>query len=275
MYDQFENKVRTATPESLKASQKFYVDMFVSKKIKKVLDIGSGNGVFLDLLKEAGIEAWGIEKDKNLVHASQKRGHQIIYGDAIKILRGDIGTFEGIFASHLIEHLEPTKLFQLLRLIHQKLTPGGVFISETPNCRSIMQHLRYFYCDYTHVRFYPLELLQFFLEQVGFKMIKCGFRPDSVYIDPDKLGLKDFKIPPVSKLGMSQKEARQYSQGLPLFKRYSFLLKWKIKKYIKNKMKLSQIEEIIDTKLNSIIWVSNFVMNNMIAPNDIYVIGEK
>lgn len=274
MYYEFESKVRTATPESLKASQKFYVDIFSSRGIKKVLDVGSGNGVFLDLLKESGIEALGIERDKKLVQESQKRGHETIQGDVLKILMRDIGPFEGVFASHLIEHFEPLKLIELFKLIHKNLVPDGVFIAETPNCRSIMQHLRFFYCDYTHVRFYPVELLNFFLEHVGFKKIESGFRPDSVYLDPEKLGLKNYKIPYVTGLGLSKREAEKYSESLSLIKRYVFLLKWKIKNYIKEKTRLSRIEEIINA-LNSTIWVSNFVINNMIAPNDIYIIGEK
>ena len=197
MYKHFEERVRTATPESLRASQKFFVDIFVSHGARRVLDLGSGNGIFLDLAKEAGIEGVGIESDEPSVADSAKRGHTVMHGDVLEILKSDIGVFDGIFASHLIEHFDPKRAFELVSLAYKTLASGGIFVVVTPNVKSIIQHLRYFYCDYTHVRFYPEELLTFFFEEAGFRNVTGSFRPDSVYFELGKLGLMGGKIPSV------------------------------------------------------------------------------
>ncbi|GEM_PF-3225839 len=274
MYKEFEEKVRTATPESLRASQKFFVDIFSSRGVKSVLDLGSGNGIFLDLLREAGIEAVGIEVDERLALESQKRGHNVLRGDVVDLLNKGVGSFDGVFASHLIEHFEPSKAFELLRLIHGSLNEGGVLLAVTPNPRSIMQHLRYFYCDYTHVRFYPSELLEFFLGQTGFKDIESGFRPDSAYIDPLKLGLSKGKIAGVKNIRRAREKSRESTCGeIPRW-RLDKLLKRKIKHYLQDRLEITKTVEIVD-QLNKTIWVSNFVIKNMMSPNDIFVIGVK
>jgi len=52
------------TPESVTRIQGPYVRLFTEVGARKVLDLGSGRGLFLELLKEAGIEAHGVDSDE-------------------------------------------------------------------------------------------------------------------------------------------------------------------------------------------------------------------
>ena len=52
------------------------------------------------------------------------------------------------------------------------------------------------------------------------------------------------------------------------------MLKRKIKHYLQDKLEVTKTVEIVD-QLNKTIWVSNFVINNMMSPNDIFVVGVK
>jgi SAM-dependent methyltransferase len=274
MYKDFEERVRTMTPQALRTSQRFFVELFRRTGVRKVLDLGIGKGVFLDLLRESNCQGVGIELDEALAREAREKGHEVIVGDVIDVLGQDIGSFDGVFASHLIEHFAPKDAFKLLTLIRNRLTEQGVLIIVTPNSRSIIQHLKYFYCDYTHVRFYPPELLRFFLEQVGFSNIEVGFRPDSALFRPEKLGLTEGKILPVSKKGISPPPTRSELLTIPLLKRPFILIGKKARYSLQKILGINRLNEAID-QLNKSIWVSNFVLGNMLEPGDIYIIGKK
>ena len=56
---------------------KFLFDFGYTKKNQKVLDIGSNDGLFLDILKKKGIKTYGIDPAVDVVKIS-KKGHQVI-----------------------------------------------------------------------------------------------------------------------------------------------------------------------------------------------------
>ena len=72
-----------------------------------VLDIGCGRGELLLLLREAGVEAAGIEGDPAVAQAARRRGLDVIEGNVDRVLRDLPDASRGaVTAIHLLEHLE-------------------------------------------------------------------------------------------------------------------------------------------------------------------------
>ena len=82
--------------------------------------------------------------------------------------------FDGIFCSHLIEHLDFASARELLNLCYQVLKPKGRIVAITPNPESPKVMGLIFWLDPTHVRPYPEPLLESMLRKSGFKIIDKG-----------------------------------------------------------------------------------------------------
>lgn len=104
------------------------------KNAKKVLDIGCGKGVFLNVLKEAGKETHGLEPDSNAVKILEKNGHQAIQGDIFTAKIAD-NSYDLVTMFQVIEHIDDHE--SLVREVYRILKPGGYFIAETPNLASL------------------------------------------------------------------------------------------------------------------------------------------
>src|SRR6188472_231332 len=112
--------------------QRPYVDDF--RGAAPVLDVGCGRGEFLGLLREAGIEARGVDADADMVAFARGAGLDVVQADAVAYLEGlDDGSLGGVFAAQLVEHLPPAALLRLLQLAARKLRPGGLLVAETIN----------------------------------------------------------------------------------------------------------------------------------------------
>ena len=98
--------------ESLKKWLKPYANMF--KRCKKVLDIGCGPGVFLELLKENGIESIGIDIDPLMVEICLEKGLKAQVGEA-HIVEKYKEEFDGIHLGHIIEHMDGPNMFKTFR----------------------------------------------------------------------------------------------------------------------------------------------------------------
>jgi SAM-dependent methyltransferase len=132
-----------------------------------VLDIGCGRGELLLLLREAGVEATGVEGDTALVQAAARRGLKVIQGDVLEVLRAQETDSQGaVTAIHLFEHLTPASLAAVLVEIRRVLRRGGLLIAECPN-----PHTRvgaaFFWQDPTHSRPLLPETLELFLRAAG------------------------------------------------------------------------------------------------------------
>ena len=175
-YLPFEARTRGSS-ELIRERQAVYVEEF--RGTAPVLDIGCGRGDFLAVLREAGIEARGIDADPDMVSHCRDEGLAVDEADALSYLAGlDEGSLGGIFCAHVLEHFEPRALFRLLELAAEKLRPSGLLVVETPNPFSLVA-LANFSADLSHDRPFHPATLSFLARQAGFKEVSLRFLSES------------------------------------------------------------------------------------------------
>jgi 2-polyprenyl-3-methyl-5-hydroxy-6-metoxy-1,4-benzoquinol methylase len=99
-----------------------------------LLDIGCGNGTFLELARGCGWRVVGVEPDALAVQQAKARGLDVLHG-SLDQLDGHQEVFDQITLSHVIEHLHDPR--QVLTRCLELLKPGGRLWIETPNGLSI------------------------------------------------------------------------------------------------------------------------------------------
>lgn len=171
-YFAFEGRFR-GSREDIKQRQSVFLQYFSPSD--NILDIGCGRGEFLELLKEHGVHAHGIDIDAGMVSYCLSRGLDVEKIDAITYLeRVEDNTLSGIFIDQVIEHLEPPYLVKLLRLCYKKLMYGGNIIAETVNPLSLYSFAN-FYIDMGHKKPVHPATLEFLLEYIGFRDVEIKF----------------------------------------------------------------------------------------------------
>jgi SAM-dependent methyltransferase len=171
-YFAFEARMRGSTAD-VRERQRPYVDDF--RDAAPVLDVGCGRGEFLGLLRDAGIEARGVDADADMVAYARGEGLEVEQADALEYLaRLPEGSLGGIFAAQLVEHLPPSQLFRLLELAARALRPGGLLVAETINPLSPLA-LRAYFADLTHAQPIVPETLALLAKQAGFRDVETRY----------------------------------------------------------------------------------------------------
>jgi SAM-dependent methyltransferase len=202
-YFGFEERFR-GSEEDIKERQRVYVEFF--KDVEPVLDIGCGRGEFLELAREAGIKASGVDLDLDMVLYCREKELDVTREDAFAYLESiPDASLGGIFAAQVVEHLEPTRIIELVNLCHRKLQLGGVLIFETPNPVCLTVFARSFYMDLSHTRPVHPEAMKFLLESAGFKDLQVRF---SSPVEPS------MRIPPIAGTAAGAQETEAFNQGI-------------------------------------------------------------
>jgi SAM-dependent methyltransferase len=157
-----------SSEDTVRRIQKRFVEFF--RGCAPVLDIGCGRGVFLKLLSDAGIEAFGIDHSEEALVICREKGFSVRRDDARSYLSAEPERFGGIFCSHVIEHMGYDDALAFLELCRRALRPGGILLLVTPNPEDICIMSDIFWLDPTHVRPYPRLLLQTMLESAGLQV---------------------------------------------------------------------------------------------------------
>jgi O-antigen chain-terminating methyltransferase len=133
-----------------------------------VLDIGCGRGEFLEMMREAGVPARGIDLSEESVATCRHKNLEAETADLFLYL-ADLpeASLDGIFCSQVVEHLPPERLPEMIKLCASRLRRGGVIAIETPNPECLAIFATHFYLDPTHTRPVPHALLTFYLEEFG------------------------------------------------------------------------------------------------------------
>jgi len=191
LYVSFENMFR-GPEELIKKRQRPYLE--VLRKHRPVLDLGCGRGEMLDLLREKGIEAVGVDSDPGMIARSAAKGHKVVQEDAVRYLAAQRDRSVGaIFSAQVIEHLPYETLLELLRLGRSKLKPGGVLIMETVNPHS-HRALRTFWVDPTHNKPIFPEVLVVLCREFGFDEAMVQFPCGTGDFERDRLSEGEYAV---------------------------------------------------------------------------------
>ena len=172
-YCGFEDHFR-GDEEEIKERQRRYLEYF--KGAEQVLDVGCGRGEFLELLREVGIKAKGIDANLDMVLLCQEKGLDVIQGDALDYLEAlSDASLDGIFAAQFIEHLPPNAIVSFVQLCHRKLKPNGVILLETPNPQCLTTMAWGFYLDFSHLWPCHPEAMRYLLESMRFRDVRLEF----------------------------------------------------------------------------------------------------
>lgn len=191
MYAAFEDLFR-GTREEIKNRQRVYLSVLTEAGAgtsdRPVLDLGCGRGEWLELLREQGMTARGVDGNTEMVERSRASGLEVAQADAIAYLRdlpdsslGAVTTF------HMVEHLPFDDVLILISESLRVLKPGGVLLFETPNPNNLFVGARNFYTDPTHLHPLPCSLMRFVTEARGFSDVivrEVNPMPDSMRL-PD------------------------------------------------------------------------------------------
>lgn len=147
LYVGFENYFR-GTEEQIRQRQGAYLPLLEGRE--PVLDIGCGRGEMLELLRDRGVQARGVDLDAAMVRRCRAKALDVVAGDGVHELTSARDSSLGaIFAAQVIEHLSYDDLMKLLRGARDKLRPGGVLVMESVNPH-VPQALKHFWIDPTH-----------------------------------------------------------------------------------------------------------------------------
>jgi O-antigen chain-terminating methyltransferase len=158
LYVALEEAFRGSREVIKERAREYLDDVLALPRGGPVVDVGCGRGEWLELLKESGVDAYGIDLNPEFVEGCVARGLDARVADALEHLaKVPERSLAAVTAIHLVEHLPIESLVELIDLSIRALEPGGLLILETPNPDSLAVVASTFYIDPSHIR--PLNPL--------------------------------------------------------------------------------------------------------------------
>jgi 2-polyprenyl-3-methyl-5-hydroxy-6-metoxy-1,4-benzoquinol methylase len=147
-YVGFEDRFR-GTQDEIRARVEDYLPILASAS--DVLDVGCGRGELLDLLRQRGVTARGVDTSDAMVQLCRARGLDVERDDALRFLARQLdGSLGGLVAIQVVEHFEPAYLLRFLETAHQALREGAPLVLETINPACWMAFFECYIRDITH-----------------------------------------------------------------------------------------------------------------------------
>jgi O-antigen chain-terminating methyltransferase len=174
-YRAFEDRFR-GSETSIQEKQSQYVAQIQSRLSAKalVVDLGCGRGEWLKLLKVQGFQVLGVDSNDAMIKELKGSGVSVIHQNALSWLADQPSeSVDMITAFHVVEHLAPNELLQMLAEIARVLKKSGLVLLETPNPENLIVGACNFWTDITHVKPIPPQTLGFMLDFLGFTQLEC------------------------------------------------------------------------------------------------------
>lgn len=173
-YVEFENRYR-GTREDIAGKQRQYLDCF-GEAGGPIVDIGCGRGEFLEVLRDAGRQAYGVDMSPEMVSVCRARDLHVRQEDGLAHLQSlPDGALAGIFAAQVLEHFDPRQLVLFIREAARVLKPGGTLVAETLNPQSLATFTNALYVDLGHLRpLHPLTM-GFLADVEGFAHVEIRY----------------------------------------------------------------------------------------------------
>lgn len=189
LYEDLQDTFRGTRTKVMELLTTYLPDIEAAPGSGPVVDVGCGRGEWLEVLRDADIEAYGIDTNRAAVDRCLERGLDVRHEDALVHLRSlPEGSVRAVTSFHLVEHLSLDTLIGLIEAALLALRPGGILIMETPNPTNLVVGAANFYLDPTHIKPLHSEFLRFLVLQRGFVDAELRFlHPEDV----DRLAPED------------------------------------------------------------------------------------
>lgn len=142
---------------------------------KPVLDIGCGRGEFLEMLSQQEIAGVGVDLNTASTQEPIRQGYDIQIMDAEEYLASAKDkAFSCITMFQVAEHIPFEEMFDICKLIAEKLDNTGLFVMETINPYCFYKFGSY-KIDPSHIEFPSPDAFKLLLEMLGFQEVKLQF----------------------------------------------------------------------------------------------------
>lgn len=134
----------------------------------RILEVGCGQGQFLDMLVEERPESLGIGFDPSLRRPSTDRVRFVTDNfDAKSLTRAGFDP-NIVVSRHVIEHVQQPMAF--LRILRQAVTGDALLFLETPCVTHILDTVAFWDFCYEHCSYFSAETLRTACERTGFEV---------------------------------------------------------------------------------------------------------
>lgn len=172
---------------------------------KKIIEIGCGQGEFLEELKYFPVEAYGIEHKDDLVEKARQKGLQVVKGfteTSDQLLEN--GPFDAFLSFNFLEHQPDPNT--MLRCIYNNLTPDGCGLITVPCFEYMLENEAFYELLRDHIANYTEDTLEFLLRKNGFTVL------DTRRVNHDTIEMIVRKRPRTDVSGLDRNRKRLYSQ---------------------------------------------------------------
>lgn len=147
---------------------------------KVVLDVGCGDGYFVEIMNRAGIHGFGIEPSRRFFLEAKRRGIKVLneYLDENSEIHKN--SLDAFVSRQVFEHLRNPR--QVLSSLNLFLKPGGIGVIEVPSFEKTMRDERYYDVFRDHVAYYTRESLRKLVEMSGYELITIDDAFDFEYL---------------------------------------------------------------------------------------------
>ena len=162
---------RKMMPDNTRRYQ--FIKKIIPKK-SRVLEIGSGHGFFLEIMKTNGFDIIGYDISKEKRKYSKKVTDVPVYDININEKIPADNKFDIVVLFHTLEHI--TEPITLLKNIKKLLKPKGKILIEVPNSDDFHLKLNKFYKEFywerAHIHYFNPKILKNVIRKSGFKNIR-------------------------------------------------------------------------------------------------------
>ncbi|MEG2501072.1 MAG: class I SAM-dependent methyltransferase [Oscillospiraceae bacterium] len=160
----------TTMVELRRAQYKHFIDK-CNLKGKKIIEVGCGQGEFLNVLTEFDVKSYGIENSEKLVQLAKGKGLNVVnaFADFADTALPN-QPFDAFLSFNFLEHQPYPN--EMLRCIYNNLTEAAYGLVTVPSLEYILDNEGYYELIRDHIAYYTKESLQFVLEKNGFSVLE-------------------------------------------------------------------------------------------------------
>ncbi len=136
----------------------------------KILEIGFGEGLFLDWAKAHSHAIIGIEKNQDFINLAKSKGHEVYFGNIEKVFDGQKEIFDLVVIFDVLEHMSIEEIYYLFNSLRILLKPNSRILCRIPNGLSPFGRYHQ-YADATHKSVLSSQIIEDISQISGLRVL--------------------------------------------------------------------------------------------------------